>query len=199
MDPEIEASERAFKTSYADMILAWNRLEGLTRYLAEVLARIEGFEGQILTAHIGNKTLTDTIQALAEGYDDECKAHIAHFATGFGRLTSWRNYYVHGIVGMTVDGRTAFGFVNEIETKTKRLAAITEQVSASDVRKITAAISAFHSHASSIVGHVLNARGEHLFAYPPLSLTEKPTVPDQLCRDRAYLQSSAPPHQPSAE
>lgn len=195
-DPELRESAVKFKIALVDTLVAWNRLEGTARYLTEILAGANSREIQALVAHIPNQTLANTMQALSHGIDDETVDHVTHFCLGFSRLGAWRNYYIHGIQALAATDQEAVGFVNEVDTKSKKLTAHEAFITTEQLATVRSRMEAFNSYASAIIGHVYDHRGTHLYAYAPLSSLQKPDTPDQPNRDRLHLLSREPRPEP---
>ena len=178
-----------------------NKLEATTRYLLEVFTGVRSFEGQILTADLGNVTLREALLAVTEIASDEVRTHVGHYLKGFDRLRLWRNYLVHGPVDIARDEAKVGAFVQEIAVRNGRLSQHTRLVETKEVEQVTDSIKTFHLYLSRIIGEVQTAKiGMSKFLYEPLASGNRPDLPDELSRDRIYLASTyaAAPRGPSA-
>lgn len=195
-NPAWEQEALRFRASLADLLFAWNRLEAATRYLLEICSGVRSFEGQIPTADMGNVKVRQALLAVTETAAPQIRDHVAHYLKGFERLRTWRNYLIHGPVGVVREGDRIGGLIHEIQVQNGRLSEHNRTIEAEDVERITQTANTFHIYLSRIIGEVYNAKsGSKLFSYDPLNDGFRPDLPDQLQRERIYVASShaAPP------
>lgn len=190
-DTDWGAEAIRFRTSLADLLFAWNRMEAATRFLLEIFAGVRSFEGQILTADLGNVKVREALLAITEIASPEMRDHVRHYLAGFDRLRAWRNYLVHGPMAVAQEGERVGAFVREIQVRNGRLSEHQTLVDADAVERVTNSITGFHLYLSRIIGEAYNAKADvKLFGYDALGEGNRPELPDELKRERSYLASS---------
>lgn len=191
-DLAIEEGAMRFRADMAELVISWNQLEFAARYLLETLANVRSFEGQILTARMDGVQLHDALEALAITAGDVAADHIQHLLRALDRLRTWRNYVVHGIVGVAIREGEVVGYTQEIKVK-KGLKYRQHTVSREELSAITLAIRRFNIYASAILGHVFERRGVNLLSYVPLTPEYKPPLPDELSASAVWFAAQPPP------
>lgn len=180
-------TEAEIYAALGEMLVTWNRTESMVRFIIVWFYGL-GDKGDILTAHMGSRTLDDAMNTLAEEFsDNEFKPHLKHFVSYLDTLRAYRNFYAHSIaiVGFNEAG-APIGLAQETQAKGKLLLT-QEHVTAEQIRSVTAMCKTLHSYGSAIVANAMREMGAPVPELPPLSSLEKPPLPEQLKKTRLRL------------
>lgn len=172
-------TEREFKAALGDFIIAWNALEWNARYLLEILAGLESYAGQIVTARIEGPQLAKALASIAEIHAPRCRNHVRHFSKGFDRIRETRNYLVHSVKGIALHDGLAVGIANDIKVG-EALKFRQSLVTLSDIEQAGEAVAEFHAYGSAILTHLLRRPDLTFDSYIPLEQLEMPDIPTNL-------------------
>lgn len=192
--------ETAFYAALGEMLIKWNHAESLLRFMVVWLYEL-GDKGDILTAHMGSRTLSDAMNTLAEEYsDDILRLHLKHFVSYLDTLRGYRNYYAHGIaiVGFNEKGEPV-GTLQETQARGS-LTLTQELVSIEKIEAVTVMCQTAAAYGSAIISEMIH-RKKLSTAYlgPPLASRQKPPLPDQLKKPRTSLRELRSRHQSSQD
>jgi len=175
------------------IVFNWNTLEGTITRLLNVLAG-GGDNLTILTAHIGNKTISDAVSTFAnEFYDGEEREHLVHLLELFDRARRYRNYYIHSFNGLGVQfvqvdtkkgpviAADMSAAIARLQGKSarKRLVEHSEEKRPESAKLVARMLKDANSYAARVSLH---------FKYPEKhALPEKISLPEKLKIPRQYI------------
>jgi hypothetical protein len=82
------------------LVITWNGIERELSDLLEILAGLND-EVRAITAHMGSVSICNALQTIANEFlPDDGRDHVLHAVAVFETLREYRNYYVHGIIGL---------------------------------------------------------------------------------------------------
>lgn len=183
----MSAKLNAFHEAFTNAVIVWNCVEQEARRLL-VGPQQRNIAALVASAHLGNVALTDALRAFAETLEDEVEAsHVAHACEMFERIRAYRNYYVHGLTFLGLQGPELLptAVVRGMEAK-GRLALVEADVSVDDIRALWRMCCNAYSYF-----HALNLRklklADETHDGEPDPWPKKPPLPTKLQRRRSYL------------
>jgi hypothetical protein len=183
---------RDFAYGFLNMVATWNHLESAAKDI--VTHMIGKSTGAMLAAHhLGNTSLTDAIRVGGQ-WTPAISDHLAHFANGMDTLRAYRNYYVHGIIGVGKNpdfGPIGLVIMLEVRGKIK----LTEKaVKLSDLTDLTIQMNMYRIYGVTLAA-LLEKRDDLAGIQDEISSLEKPIQPKTLVKNIRGQSEPPPPHQ----
>lgn len=167
----------SFALEFLQMVAKWNQLETQARDLLKAL--LGGQHGHfVVSHHLGNVTLIDTLRTVAE--TSPVGDEIRHFASGMDRIRLYRNYYVHGLIGVGIIEKSKDAGSVGILTSTQVKSGVKhyeEEVPLAKIRQVANVEDIFRDYGEMITAFVTQPSAARL-----ASLREKPALPEPLTK-----------------
>ncbi len=196
LNPVIANNEEGknFTLAFATFVIKWNHLEGVARDIMQELIGA-GYGSLIAVHHMGNASLTDAIR-VSSSSSPAMSEHLVHFCKGMDVLRAYRNYYVHGLIGVGMnDDHGAVGLVLMLQVK-GRVKLTEKALQLDDLMGSINDASSYISYGKSIVSLLGSSIGLDSLTDKSSSL-KKPLQPQTLEKRTRIEPAALPPPQSS--
>lgn len=171
-----------FARSFTWGLIHWNSAEYMAKLMLTHLLG-DTKTALAIVADMGNRSLLEGLRAgVRELSDEDKRAHILHFSSGFGTILGYRNLYVHSLMKTRGDGRhedtiELVGLLGQVKGK-GRLRSMSRPVSQDEIAVFREHCRAL-SYYSMAIMRLLSPETAAALTLPPTSL-EKPNWPASL-------------------
>ena len=179
---DLTEEEKLFCQILGAVVIAWNHVEMSFRTLLHYAARGEagpsiGERIDVLLAHMGNFSMAEAMQAIAEDFDPPASEHLIHCAALFDALRLYRNYYVHAAItfATTTDESHTVAIMQQMTAKGGALKLHQGTVKRPEVEAFQERLFTLQSYVGSVLTGLIGLPNA-----TPLASLEKPPLPDKL-------------------
>ena len=175
-------------------MVRWNNTEASVRLL--LFGAIDpprpGHRIDVITAHLQNVAVSESLTAVADDHDEPLRAHLKHCAKLFDAYRIYRNHFAHDPIDFAKkeDG-TFIAFAQTTTSKGGSLRLSQGDVTLSDLLSFRSQLDVFRRYMSGVISHLWGIPG-----HEPLASLEMPPLPDKL--KKHYLNLIERSHRPQA-
>jgi hypothetical protein len=180
-----DAEFQEFLAALGGMVVAWNRVEQSAQIMAVGLMG-GGDKPDAVISNLGNVALREAIETLANEFAPaDTAAHILHFTKCFDALREHRNWLVHSVLLLGTNDAGVVGVQQALSAR-QRIVLHQGTVTREEITKRTKQIEELDRYGGHIIAHLWGLPQEVLPQGLPLSLREKPPLPDRLQKPRQF-------------